>query len=325
MDIDTVLPGQPPKAITHSDISRFLEVIDSESDKIRDKLNNKWSGGSQNKEPSSLILNTAPLIQPVKGVCVLLGNIQTVDIRNSLDLFARACDEWNSKLKVSSPIEPSPEPRRRLRIGSDVSSRYSVVDLDPNACSSSTRDSGNASYFEDSTRDFVINALEQVEESVRILVEMYSKSFPVSFRMKRDFTATSFRKRQGCRSTADLSDTFLLRIGAVHRLRPEWLCTYLDYFLVVEVYHGSTPLVKASTTHINPSKSDNNLFFTSLVYDSWVNFEHLPLCILPRECRLVFTLCGRKKPQDEKNEALEIDELGWASIQCFNFKGYLQS
>lgn len=269
-----------------------------------------------------MTLNTAPLILTIKVVCGFLGGILTVDISNSLDLFSKACEEWNPSVKVSSPIDPTPpsEPnRRRLKIGCDVSSRHSVVDLEPTSTTTVS-----SPFLEDGTRDFVINALEQVEESVRILVEMYSKSFPVSFRMKRDFTATSFRKRSGSRSTADLSDTFLLRIGCVHRLSQDWLSTYLDYFLVVEVYHGSTPLVKASTSNITPSKNDNNLFFTSLVYDSWVNFEHLPLCILPRECRLVFTLCGRKKLPDEKNEALwEIDELGWASIQCFNFKGQL--
>ncbi|ODM93836.1 Phosphatidylinositol 4-phosphate 3-kinase C2 domain-containing subunit alpha [Orchesella cincta] len=316
MDIDTILPGQPPKAITYSDISRFLEVIDRESEKLRDKLNfNRQSGSSLHKDPTSFTLNPTPFIQPVKGVCVLLGDIQTVDVKNSLDLFTKACDEWNSKLKVSSPIDPSPEPRRRLRVCSDVSSRYSVVDLEP----SSFRDSG---CYDEPAKDFVISALEQVEESVRILVEMYSKSFPVSFRMKKDLNTATFRRRQGGKSTADLSDTFLLRIGAVHRLSPDWLSTYIDYFLVVEVYHGSTPLVKNSTGYITPSKTDNNLFFTSLIYDCWVNFEQLPLCILPRECRLVFTLCGRK-PQDEKNDALDIIELGWSSIQCFNFKGQL--
>lgn len=126
----------------------------------------------------------------------------------------------------------------------------------------------------------------------------------------------------GSRSTADMSDSFVLRIGAVHRLNPDWLSTYVDYSLAIDVFHGSLRLGRINTAYITPSKNDNNLFFTSLVFDSWENFDHLPLCILPRECRLVFTLRGRRKPQDEKNEALEVVELGWASIQCFNFKGY---
>jgi len=191
MDIDTILPVQPPKSITYSDISRFLEVIDRESEKIRDKLNlSRQSGNTLQKDLSQLHLNQTPFIQPVKGVCVLLGDIQTVDVKNSLDIFTKACDEWNSKLKVSSPIGPSPEPRRRLRVCSDVSPRYSVVDLEP----SSKRDSG---CFDESAKEFVVSALETVEDSIRVLVEMYSKSFPVSFRMKNSFNTGNVRRRQG--------------------------------------------------------------------------------------------------------------------------------
>lgn len=204
MDIDTILPGQPPKAITYAEISKFLEVIDREAEKIRDKLfANRHSNGSASlqKDIISSTLNTAPLIQPVKGVCVLLGNIQTVDVKNSLDLFSKACDEWNSKLKVSSPTDPSPEPRRRLRIGSDVSNRHSVVDLGP---PSASRDGSGC--FEDGMRDFVVSSLDQVEESVRVLVEMYSKSFPVSFRMKKDVHSVSFRRKQGEHSSIHKSN-----------------------------------------------------------------------------------------------------------------------
>ena len=185
IEIHDILPEIQSKTINYNDISIPLEVIDRESDRIKEKMNfhigtsnNNNSSSSPSASKDSLAvghLSAAPLMQPVKAVCVLLGEVVTVEIVNSLDLFVRACDEWNAKVKISSPIESrSFDALRRTKIGSDVGSRHSVVEII----------SHRRSSLDDSIKDFVTSAVDHVTDSVRSLVEMYSKSFPVSFRMK---------------------------------------------------------------------------------------------------------------------------------------------
>jgi phosphatidylinositol-4-phosphate 3-kinase len=78
---------------------------------------------------------------------------------------------------------------------------------------------------------------------------------------------------------------------------------------------------KATTNVAAATRAESHWFFNTLVFDAWINFDHLPICILPRESRLVFTLYGRK-PNEDNTSSHVVVELGWASMQCFNFKGY---
>jgi len=116
-------------------------------------------------------------------------------------------------------------------------------------------------------------------------------------------------------------EPFMVRVGAVHRLKSEWLTTYVNYSLSVEVYHGTRWMGKSSTEPTSACKAEGHWFFNSVIFDTWISFDHLPICILPRESRVVLTLYGRK-PSDDNNNVFEIVELGWTSMQFFNFKGY---
>lgn len=154
------------KVITFADISRFLEVIDRESDKINDKF-------SETPTVVKNAVNPTPLIQTVKGVCVLLGEIQTVEIRRSLIAFTSACEAWNKEVQKGS-VE-TPQSNRRTVIGGDFSSRHSYVEI---------------LTADETLKDSVLRTKDNVIDSVRMMIEMYSKSFPVSFQMKSPLEST---------------------------------------------------------------------------------------------------------------------------------------
>ena len=119
---------------------------------------------------------------------------------------------------------------------------------------------------------------------------------------------------------AEMIESFYIRIGAVHRLKPEWLNTYTDFYLLADAYYGIRLMGRGLTPMQTITKSDGNVFFNTLVFNKWISIEHLPVCILPRESRIVFTLYGRKPLDDGTGEVQSVD-LGWTSIQCFNFNG----
>lgn len=166
--IDDILPQVQSKTITHNDLSRFLEVIDKESEKIKDKVIQV----ATSKKPiqSTTPVSTAPLIQPVKGACKILGEVQTMEIKLCADELVYACDKWNAEFQVTSP-SPT-DSKKRMVIGPDCGNRLSYVEV--------SKDAANV----DECTKKVLSAVEGLEDSVRTLVEMYSKSFPVSFRMK---------------------------------------------------------------------------------------------------------------------------------------------
>jgi len=165
------MPACHSKVITFADISGFLENVDKESDKITEKFCDVPQGVRNTVNPTQLL-------QTVKGICVHLGNIQPVEIYRNLQAFASACDAWNKEAQKSPE---SCQPVRRTVIGSDVSSRHSFVEIVPPESKLNS---------EESLKETVLRTKENVIDSVNMLIEMYSKSFPVSFQMKSPLEIT---------------------------------------------------------------------------------------------------------------------------------------
>lgn len=166
------MPSYSSKVITFLEISKFLEFIDSESEKLNEKVSGK-------EAPSPV--NPTPLMQTVKGICVLLGNIQTVEIRHNLKEFVKACEKWNADLQK---LDQVPHTRRTI-IGEDQDSRYSFVEI--------VKEKSPLEVNKESVQ----RTKENVIESVRLMIEIYSKSFPVSFQMKSPLEAVVSEPESG--------------------------------------------------------------------------------------------------------------------------------
>lgn len=118
-------------------------------------------------------------------------------------------------------------------------------------------------------------------------------------------------------------DTILIHICALHRVPNSW--KHNDYLIAAQIYHGTRPVghpILSQPTIIS------NGFFPRILFNTWLNMEGISVCQLARESRMVLVLYGRTiEPQDKDDQSSQPkfnqQELGWASIQFFDFNGIL--
>ena len=95
---------------------------------------------------------------------------------------------------------------------------------------------------------------------------------------------------------------------------------YDEYKISLQIYHGTRPIADPLQTTF---QSKNEGFYERIVFDSWLESKNVQICNLPREARLVLTLYGRETVIVDKQPKLVLTELGWASLQLFNFERFL--
>lgn len=120
----------------------------------------------------------------------------------------------------------------------------------------------------------------------------------------------------------------MLNVVALHRPPANW--KHDEYMLGAQIYHGTRFLGEPLITHCSNSLQG---LYPRLTFDSWLSFEDVPVCALPREARLIFVLYGcTKEPVEgasndsqantsgnQENRMTKI-ELGWTAIQFFDFE-----
>lgn len=167
--------------------------------------------------------------------------------------------------------------------------------------------------------EFISNHCNKIRFAVQNLIEMYSHAFCV------DFEVTSTLSHESMRYVHDIMDSVIVRICAVYRPSFEW--EHEEYTATVQIYHGTKKIGKSLCTQ--PSrKFDRDKYWPSrIVFDSWLEFEDVPINSLARESRLVVLLFGRtlvtSDNEDSKNSATPAykeEEVGWASVQFFNYE-----
>lgn len=115
----------------------------------------------------------------------------------------------------------------------------------------------------------------------------------------------------------------MLQVFAVYR--PQSIWRYDDYRLGAQIYHGTRYIGDTAVTRCSNVTAGG--MFARLTFNSWLNFESIPICTLPREARLVFVLYGcTAEPAEggdnnDSNSEQRITqvELGWSAIQFFDF------
>ena len=90
--------------------------------------------------------------------------------------------------------------------------------------------------------------------------------------------------------------------------------------MTMQIFHGTCPI--AADPLSTPNREKSEAFYERVVFDTWLDL--FKLCDIPREARLVFTIYGREFSDDggERRTELIPRELGWASLQLFNFERY---
>lgn len=183
-----------------------------------------------------------------------------------------------------------------------------------------------------------------VRDAVQHLLEMYSCAFNVNFSVNGpqwnsgEYKFITFSVNLNIKylksvnlhiQTApicitNINQSVMINIVALHRPPANW--KHDEYMLGVQIYHGTRFLGEPFITRCSNSTHG---FYPRLTFDTWMTFEDVPVCSLPRESRLVFVLYGCTKepvegqtndPQtsSQENRMTKV-ELGWTAIQFFDF------
>lgn len=125
-------------------------------------------------------------------------------------------------------------------------------------------------------------------------------------------------------SISNVKEPVMVHIMCLHRTPQHW--KHDDYMLGAQIYHGTRYIGDAAVTQCSNEISG---MWSRLKFDSWLHFEGIPICTLPRESRLVFVLYGctteptegesANNSSEQERKVTKI-ELGWCSMQFFDFE-----
>uniref|UniRef100_A0A2C9K7Y0 phosphatidylinositol 3-kinase n=1 Tax=Biomphalaria glabrata TaxID=6526 RepID=A0A2C9K7Y0_BIOGL len=243
------------------------------------------------------------LQQSVKAICVSLAAVETVDVSKCL---------MNLRRQVSEMMSPSPKPQtmsEEIRQDKDTQEAIYVA--------------MHCSLLED-----LQAAVDALLDAVKTFVRMYCRTFLTDF-----FLGSSIEIPHDHTEIVKMKDFFIIGLSSAHRIPAAWKTKYESYKIVCSLYHGTKRLVDDMSTTLKPLASG---LCEKITWDEWLNFERMPLCIMPRETRLCLMLLGvpsapgtADKPGGvtRAGDAGEVSKLlkplGAASLQLFNEKGYL--
>ncbi|XP_071452807.1 phosphatidylinositol 4-phosphate 3-kinase C2 domain-containing subunit beta [Hetaerina americana] len=316
LTLDDLLPNEPVNPISHDTLLILLETLESEMEKVMCAALHSCGGPTTSSGRMSLPING--VVQTVKAVTALLGSVETLDITYAIASLSEACQQMSLPPAPQDHIKPqheSPWPEIMSEDGD-----YAIVTLrgrDPSSESSRYTHEENLS-------ETIAVRLEHIREAVNALIETYCHAFRVNFQLKPRSDLPTMT-----RPVADITDPLLLHVEALHRLMQCW--SYDDYYIICQVYHGTRPVMSCMPT--SPVRRSAS-FYDRIVFDCWLEFDDLKLCLLPRESRLVLTLYGRTLLPAEEGGGSSSDvetaarnfkttELGWVAVQLFNYNGVL--
>uniref|UniRef100_A0A8D8S4J0 Phosphatidylinositol 4-phosphate 3-kinase C2 domain-containing subunit alpha n=1 Tax=Cacopsylla melanoneura TaxID=428564 RepID=A0A8D8S4J0_9HEMI len=286
LSLDDLLPKEMVQPISHESLLILLETFEKEVARYEQHLNTGKN-----------------VAQSVKAVCTLLGNVETLEISSALEEFI-ATDHTDSNHSNNNSVE----------IGHEIDDNYSYVRLN----NTLGHGGGGGGY----TSELFEIRKEKLFEAVHNLVTMYCQAFRVNFTI---LPTSTDEMSNAPKLSSEILEAVLVQVSCLHRLAVDW--THDEYLIAAQIYYGTRPLAHPIfTKSVRPSQS----MYTRLVFDSWLQFDQTSVCLLPREARLVLVLYGRTVlPQEGSNDSPEPEvtqvELGWTSLQFFNFERRMAS
>ncbi|EDV39394.1 uncharacterized protein Dana_GF24513, isoform E [Drosophila ananassae] len=278
---EQLLPNEVVQTITYDSMMILIETLETEIDKLE---------SAADGAPSRSVLSCSGVVQAVKAICALLGSIDTLDIARCVADLKRICEEAQTKYLAGAS---NPE------IVSDYGD-YAQVTLRPRSLLEQIKVKCNG-----------------LRDAVQELVELYANVFRVAFSVKTpDYSTTPI-------PISCVSKPIVVSINCLHRPPPNW--KYEDYSLCVQLVYGTRLLSKPHV--LSCSNDTSGGLFPRLNFSAWLTFEQHPICTLPREARLTIVLYGKQAASegepntDQNGERRQVTtELGWCSIQLFDFK-----
>ncbi|KAH8322857.1 hypothetical protein KR059_009178 [Drosophila kikkawai] len=279
---EQLLPNEVVPIVTYDNMMILIETLEMEIDKLE---------SAADGAPGRSVVSCSGVVQAVKAICALLGSIDTMEIARCVADLKRICEVEQTKYAAAGASNPE--------IVSDYGD-YAQVVLRPR-----------------SLLEQIKMKCNELRDAVQELVELYANVFRVAFSVKTpDYTTTPI-------PISCVSKPIVVCISCLHRPPPNW--KYEDYSLCVQIVYGTRLLSKPNV--LTCSNDTSGGLFPRLNFSAWLTFDQHPICTLPREARLTFVLYGKQAategdPNSEQNgERRQVTtELGWCSIQLFDFK-----
>ncbi|EZA50776.1 Phosphatidylinositol-4-phosphate 3-kinase C2 domain-containing subunit alpha [Ooceraea biroi] len=293
LKLEDILPNEPLQPISYDTLIILLETVEKEMERVE----NTALQLATTNHGSSLLPQLQPrgVVQAVKAVCALMGNIETFEITEAVDNFVNACCQFLPQAHTANIDCKKPE-----IIHEDGD--YAVVTL------------------RKKFPDVIASHCHKIRDAVQELVETYCHAFRVDFQLnsKGEFPTNTL-------ASSEVIDTILVRIGALHRLPTTW--KHDDYIVAAQIFHGTRPVGNAVISE--PMTVSTN-FYPRILFNSWLEFRGISICQVPREARLVLVLYGRtlQPTEHESNSsssesAMQKEDLGWGAIQFFDYDGVM--
>ncbi|XP_011297544.1 phosphatidylinositol 4-phosphate 3-kinase C2 domain-containing subunit beta isoform X2 [Fopius arisanus] len=291
IELEEILPNEPNEPISYDSLVILLETVEKEMERVETAALQL----ATSNHSSSLLPQLQPrgVIQAVKAVCTLMGNIETCEITEAVDNFTNACCQFLPQVHTAHIECKKPEV---LHEDGD----YSVVTL--------------RTKFP----EVLASHCHKIRDAVQDLVETYCHAFRVDFQLstRGEFPTNTV-------VSSEVLDTVLVRVGALHRLPSTW--KHDDYIVAAQLFHGTRPV--GNPVLSEPMIVTNN-FYSRILFNTWLEFRGISVCQVPREARLVLVIYGRtvQPTEHESNSngsSMQKEELGWGAIQFFDYDGVM--
>ncbi|KAJ9600687.1 hypothetical protein L9F63_026176, partial [Diploptera punctata] len=263
--LEDLLPNEPVHPISYDSLIILLETLEREMERLQSK----------------------GVVQAVKAVCALMGNVETQDITEAVEGFESVCLQFI----------PGPTDELAPKVLSDDGD-YSVIQL------------------RKPLSNVIATHCDRVRDAVQGLIETYCHAFRVDFQLN-----SRAENPIATKLSSSVLDSVLVHVGGLHRLLSGW--NQDEFLLAAQIYHGTRPVGNPVTSR---ASSRTKGFYDRVIFDSWLNLESTSVCMLPREARLVLVLYGRTlQPPENSGEEPRINEteLGWFAMQFFNYDGMM--
>lgn len=292
---EDILAHEPVETINYDSLMILLETLEDEIAKIE-------STASDTRP--HITISQSGVVQAVKMICALFGSIDTLSIAAAIDALNRVIarnqsygyDDGASSLVGGAMLEVDTE------VGD-----YAKVNLRPKTIAEQIK-----------------HCCNRIRDAVQSLIDTFSHAFRV------DFCVSTMVYQTNPIPISQVSKSVMVHVMCLHRIPPHWKHDY--YMLGAMIYHGTRYIGEPVVMQCSNEKS--GLFLRNLKFDSWLQFDSIPICTLPRESRLIFVLYGcttepaegsATNANDTTNETgpdrkVTKQELGWSSIQFFNFE-----
>ncbi|XP_058806071.1 phosphatidylinositol 4-phosphate 3-kinase C2 domain-containing subunit beta isoform X2 [Phymastichus coffea] len=293
LKLEDILPNEPLQPISYDTLLILLETVEKEMERVETTA--AQLAISNNGQSLLGQLQPRGVVQAVKAVCALMGNVETYEISEAVDNFVNACCKFLPQVHTANIECKKPE---ILHEDGD----YSVVTL--------------RTKFP----DVISSHCNKIRDAVQDLVETFCHAFCVDFQLN-----SRGENPTNSLVSSQVIDTVLVRVGALHRLPSSW--KHDDYIVAAQIFHGTRPV--GNPVLSEPMTVGQSNFYPRILFNSWLEFRGVSVCQVPREARLVLVLYGRTQQTDENHESnssqgfMEKEELGWGAIQFFDYDGVM--